>query len=213
MRYFIPALLLSAAIVVHAHLPVVVSPQHVDDVVQVERPEVSWAYYGELTGFPHTYEIQTEEPIKLYTHILEPDIEGVTENHSGIIVRARENGRGVEEVARLHPEDADWESFYEFAGGDRYLSGPEFEQDVVPGTYRIEVSTPSNEGKYVLVIGHIEDFSGVGYFETVSRIYEVKQFFGKSIFSMLLSPFVFIPLIVIVLFSILGRWIYKRKYG
>lgn len=213
MRYFIPLVLFLTAGVAAAHLPVVVSPQHVDDITTVEEPEISKAFYGELADFPHTYEIRATSSFMLSVQILEPDIEGAKQNHAGIIVRERESGRGVEEVARLHPEDANWESFYEFAGGDHYLAGPEFQEEVGPGVYRVEVSTPVNEGKYVLVVGYREDFSGIDYFETVGRIYEVKQFFGKSIFSMLVSPFVFIPLIVLIVLGLLGRWVYKRRYG
>lgn len=210
MRYVFIVALLCSAHFAYAHLPVVVSPTDGTDIIEVERPEVSWAYYGELTGFSHTYEIRTSESITLYTHLLEPDIQDAEKNHNALIVRERDNKRGVDLVKRMNATGASWDSFYEFAGGDSYLSGPEFEQVVGPGVYRIEVSNAENNGKYVLVIGQIEDFSGVGYFETVGRIYEVKRFFGKPPIAMIQSPFVYVPTGVIALI-VLGIWWWRKR--
>ena len=213
MRFALVILLFTFAHTANAHVPVMVVPERVIDVQQIEDPEISRAYYGELTGFPHTFEITATKPFVLYAQVLEPDIDGVENNHSGIIIKERENGRGVEEVARLRSREASWESFYEPFGADRYLKGGQFEKEVAAGVYRIEVSTPVNKGKYVLSVGKIEDFSDVGYFETVANIYKVKQFFGKSPISMLVSPFIYIPLIVIGLAGFFGRRYYKKYYG
>jgi hypothetical protein len=42
------------------------------DQITVTDPAVSKAYYGTLTGSPHTYTIVTAVPLKLYVGILMP---------------------------------------------------------------------------------------------------------------------------------------------
>jgi len=199
-------------VVADAHRPVVMQPETVADVYEVSDPEISRAFYGELDDFPHTFQIRATSSFRLYVQVLEPDREDAQNDHAGIIIRERDDGRGVEEVARLRPSEASWESFYEFFGGDSYLEGPEFNQEVGPGVYRVEVSTPVNDGKYVLAIGKIEDFSGVGYFETLKGIYGAKQMMGRSPLTMLYSPFVFVPLLVLIITLFVYRR-YKHKHG
>lgn len=211
MRFFLICLFFLPLLVL-AHLPAVVDPQNVDDVIVVEQPEISFAYYGELKGFPHTYEINATDTFTLYTQILEPDYNEPLKNHSVIIVRQRDNGRGVEEVMRLPAADGPWEPWFEPFGGDRYLLGPEYEALLGPGVYRIEVSTPSNSGKYALAIGKIEDFSDLGYFGTIARIYEVKRFLGKSPLAIFETPFVYVPTILVILL-VLGIYWYRKRHA
>ena len=196
-----------------AHQPVLLSSSDQLEIFTIADPTLSQAFYGELSGWPHTYEIRATEPFLLYTQILEPDIDSAAKNHHLIVIKERANGRGVEEVVRLPAKDADWESFYEPFGSDTYLAGGEYEAEVEPGVYRIEVSTPRNEGKYVLSVGKIEDFSDLGYFETVKRIYQVKLFFEKPGIAVVLSPFVYVPLIVILLVGGGGYYLYRRRYA
>lgn len=196
-----------------AHQPTVVSPQSVDEVIAIEDPNLSQAFYGELKNFPHTYEIRSDESFLLYVQILEPDSDKdkASNIHSGLIVRERDTGRGVEEVIRLPASASTWEAFYEPFGGDSYLAGPEFEKEVTAGVYRIEVSTSENSGKYVLSVGKIEDFSNIGYFESIKHIYEVKRFLGKSPFAILQTPFVYVPALIILLIAGFIIW-YRKKY-
>lgn len=203
------SLFLSCIALVSAHAPFLVTQESLHDIVLIERPEVSRAFYGEMQGFPHTFEIRTTDPFHLYVEVLMPDIDSSKNNVSGIIIKETGNKGRVEEVARLLAKDATWESFYEPFGGDSYRRGSSFERDVDPGVYRIEVSTPDNLEKYVLVVGKIEDSSEVGYFETVRRLTEVKAFFGKSKLRIIESPLVFVPLLVIL--SIGGALWYVRK--
>lgn len=195
-----------------AHRPIVMTPEGVADVRVVSEPEISRAFYGELDNFPHTFEIRATSSFHLYVQVLEPDKDEAKNDHTGIIIRERDDGRGVEEVARLRPAEASWESFYEFFGGDSYLEGPKFDAEVGPGVYRVEVSTPVNDGKYVLAIGKTEDFSGMGYFGILKGIYSAKQMMGRSPLTMLYSPFVFVPILVLFIAFVAYRQ-YKKYYG
>ncbi len=197
MRLLAPILLFFAVItIVSAHVPYIVTQESLRDIKAIEEPEISRAFYGAMTGFPHTYEIRATEPFHLYAQILVPDIESSVNNVSGIIIKETTPGGRVMEVTRFLAKDAVWESQYEPWGGDSYRVGGTFEKDVDAGVYRIEVSTPDNIEKYVLVVGKTEDFGEIGYFETIGRIAEVKAFFGKPKILVIQSPFVYVPLLI-----------------
>ena len=176
------------------------------DKTIIETPEVSQAFYGELKNFPHLFEIVATSSLPLYVHILVPDIESGKTNVSGIVLRVL--NRGVEEVIRMNAKDSTWERMHEWFVGDTYREGPEFEKELTAGTYQIEVSSPDNLGKYVLVVGTEEEFSILNYFGTVRDVYTIKVFFEKPFFAVLQSPLVAIPISMLV---ILG-WVLYKKY-
>ncbi len=205
---FFIALFIPANVVL-AHVPTVVLQTSLHDVYSIDDPTLSQAFYGTQSGFPHTYEIRVKEPFLLRAEVLIPDTDKATENVTGIIIKETGRQGRVEEVARMLAKDASWESFYEFWGGDTYRRGGVFEREVEPGVYRIEVSTPDNESPYVLVVGTREEWGGVGYFEMVGRIADVKEFFGKSKFRIIESPLVYIPLFIVTLAVLF--FIYRRR--
>ncbi len=194
------------ALPVYAHTPYFVEQKSLHDVTAIENPEYSRAFYGMLAGFPHTYEIRTPEPFHLYVQVLVPDTETTENIINGIIIKETGKGGRVEEVARLTAKDASWESWHEPFGNDTYRIGGTFERDVAPGVYRIEVSTPDNLGKYVLAVGNLEGKDGIGYFETIGRLIEVKAFFGKSKIRIIESPLVYIPLLILGALTCLFYW-------
>lgn len=211
MRFIIPVFFVCVASFTYAHTPFLVTQQSLHDITSITEPEHSRAFYGELTGFPHTYEIRAEKPFHLFAQILVPDIDSSKNNVSGIIIREVEGSGRVTEVARFLAKDAKWDTVYEPFGGDSYRNGGVFEQDVDRGVYRIEVSTPDNVEKYVLVVGVVEGQDDVGYFETIRRIAEIKTYFGKSKLLTIQSPLVYVPLLILLGMGLLGVWFYKRK--
>ncbi len=192
-----------------AHVPVIIVQDSLKDIETIPDPELSQAFYGELVGFPHTYEIRATEPFTLFTQILLPDIESSKNNVSGIIIKEKRAGGRVEEITRLRAKDATWETEYEPFGGDTYRKGTSFEAEMGPGVYRIEVNTPDNVEKYVLVVGKREEIT-IGYFELIGRIADVKVFFGKSKLRVIESPFVYVPLIIMGI-GALVFYIWRRK--
>ena len=200
--------LLCIPMVVRAHVPNIIVQDSLKDIEVITDPELSQAFYGELSGFPHTYEIQAKEPFTLFTQILQPDIESSKNNISGLVIKDRGRGSRVEKIVSLKATDGLWETSYEPFGGDTYRNGPSFERTLDPGIYRIEVNTPNNVEKYVLVVGKREEMT-LGYFELVGRIAEVKVFFGKSKFRVIESPFVYVP--VLILGVIIGYIVYRKR--
>lgn len=191
-----------------AYIPTVVEDHDQHAVTVITEKERKEAYYGTLADFPHMYEIRSGEPFVLSVEVLVPDTDTAQNTVSGIIIRDRTEGRGVDEVARLLAKDARWNSFYEWRGGDWYREGASFEKEVDPGVYHIEVSTPENRGQYVLRVGSKEQMGDVGYFERMGRIMEVKHFLGKSPIRVLESLYVLLPTLLILSVVV---WYWRRK--
>ncbi len=192
-----------------AHVPNIVTQTSLKDIFIIEDPELSQAFYGQMTGFPHTFEIRSQKPFSLFTQILLPDIESSKNNVSGIIIKEQPNGGRVIEITRIRAKDGSWDTWYEPFGGDRYRRGLSFEKELEAGTYRIEVSTPDDIEKYVLVVGRREDMT-LGYFELVGRLIEVKKFFEKSPLRVIESPYVYIPTGIIIL-GIWYMWLRMKR--
>ncbi len=197
-RIFVCSLMFMCSVAfVEAHVPNIVGTISQNEIRTIEDPILSQAFYGVLEDSPHTFKIQRDESFTLSLQVLLPDIETSKNNVSAIVVKLpKERGR-VEEIARLKAGDASWDTFYEPFGGDTYRRGPTFEQELDAGSYIVEVHTPENRDKYVLVVGKKEEMS-IGYFETVRRLIEVKNFFDKSPLRVVESPFVYAPLILVV---------------
>ncbi len=192
----------------YAHAPVMVATPAQNDIIPLEEPDLSKAFYGDMQNYPQMYEFRTTDTIHLHVEVLVPDIHSAQNNVSGIILRVRSDG-GVKEVARLRAPEASWKSFFEPWGGDSYRRGQSYDGDIEPGLYRIEVSTPDDIGKYVLVVGQKESFSIFNYFPLIGKISDVKVFFGKSRLLVIESPLVYVPVLAFGLLG--GLWWYRRR--
>lgn len=180
------------------------------EVVTVgESPAVMRSILGELEGSPEMFEITSDVEFMLTVEIRAIADAGVVPELGGIIIRQKEP-RGVEEVARLQSTDADWLPVVDKKTGLPYLAGPFWSESVPAGTYRIEVSTPENAGRYILVIGSEPDTNG--YAENVRNVAETYRFYGVSTLRMFNSPYIHYPLgSVVLLILIGGTWWWQRK--
>jgi len=219
-KIFITAfLLLSVALAANAHQPRIVEQTQTN----IQNPEISQAFYSELTGEPHVYLIEEDQPFKLYVGVLVPDLPDIDTDYQVEIIQLN-----VEKPFEytLDGTKHTWTSFYEEFGGDYYLEGPELKDpeyegelpkgvEVNAGKYQITVSSTDNFGKYVLVAGEKEEFPPAEIWNTLIALPKLKKdFFEKSAFSafnnrigLFLLP-VLIILIVIVIIIIL---IIKKK--
>ena len=155
-----------------AHQPYLVTDT---DVTRVDRPEVSKAFYAELSGEPAVYEIVSPDSFALYVNILVPDEVGVPTDLSVTVTR------GTDTVAVLDGPAHKWTKFYEPFGGDSYLMGPEQRLRVGPGTYVVTVSRPGNQGRYAFAVGEREEFSLGDMVRTIGLMPRLKRdFFHKS---------------------------------
>lgn len=133
----------------YAHRPVIVGSEgSKDNPVVVDRPQISWAYYGKLGGEPRYFKVVSKEPFKLYVNILVPDYAPDGEpilSHD----LAFEILKGDKLVYRAEGLESRWKRFYEPFGKDHYYMGPEYEKEVEAGEYMVRVFNGRNRGRKV----------------------------------------------------------------
>ena len=221
--------------VAYAHNPRVVEA---GAVTNIENPEISQAFYGTLSGKPQAYFIKLSEPFKLYAGLLVPDVSGATKDFSAEIIQigkfiddtgqdastdqATTFGGKKTTLFKLDGTQMDWKRFYEEFGNDWYWQGPEtalMDAAVTPspaGLYEIKVSNPSNQGKYVLVVGTKEKWPPGEIWNTLLTMPHVKTFFGESpftSFSNRIGLFIFGPILGLAAFVPLAILLIKRQRG
>jgi len=173
----------------------------------IKNPEVSQAFYGELTGEPVFYRIESNEPFNLYVGILVPDIENIDKD---LLV---EISKDNEFYYLLDGVNFEWQSFHEEFANDDYFKGPELSTQAEPGTYTLKVFSPDNQGKYVLVVGEKEEFPFNELIKTIIVLPQLKTFFNKSpltAYFNLIGLFILIFLLVVLGISILIFFLIKR---
>ena len=172
-------ILVSWPLKVLAHQPRLVEMEKIN----VTEPEISKAYYGNLSGKPHIYTISTSSPIDLYVNVLVPFIEGPEKN---VIVKIF---KGEQLMGILSPKKDDWKEFFEPFGHSMYWKGPEFKVRADAGKYKIHVQSTEKSIRYVLATGEIEAFDGPESLNAILLIPKLKKdFFEESPLSFILSP-------------------------
>jgi len=186
-------------------------------LIVVNDPEVSKAYYGELTGSPQVFRINSQKEFNLYVGLLLPKIPNIEKNLSADIYKI--NGDNKELLVKLFGPSFNWTEFYEPFGGDYYWQGPEYKNNVSAGNYEIEVNNPKNLGKYSLAIGEKEEFPPNEILRTIKVLPDLKKnFFGVSVLTILKSytglalivTFVIIVVIILAIILIIKK-IKKRN--
>lgn len=181
------------------------------EVVSIQNPETEQLILGELEGDPEMFEVFSETPFILTAEIRAIPESGVIikPELSGIVIKQKEI-RGVEEVARMNAEDVSWDLMTDSESGLKYQAGPYFSEQMASGTYRIEISSPENKGKYMLLIGNQSDKNGYG--ASLADIKMVYQFYGLGTLRMFSSPYVHYPIGIIILVGLIGgTWYLHHK--
>ena len=172
-------ILVSCPLKVLAHQPRLVEM----GIINVTEPEISKAYYGNLSGKPHIYTISISSPIDLYVNVLVPFIEGPEKNVTVKIFK------GEQLMGILSPKKGDWKEFFEPFGHSMYWKGPEFKVRADAGKYKIHVQSTERSIRYVLATGEIEAFDGPESLNAILLIPKLKKdFFEESPLSFILSP-------------------------
>ncbi len=188
-----------------AHQPRIVS----QDVVQVQNPEISQAFYGELKGRSVSFEINSNETFTLYLNLLVPDLPGIEKDVSAKVYSEEK------EIFFLDGSNFNWTHFYEEFAGDNYFKGPEIREEVKQGKYIVEVFSSDNQGKYVLAVGEKEEFPLNETAKTLLLLPQLKKnFFNKSpltAFFNLIGLFLLIPLLVLLALSLTAFFLIRKK--
>lgn len=193
--------------VADAYSPVVVNPERPFDVIAVQgNLQEQQEFLGDLNDFPEMYEVVVTEPIEFAVQVRQ-SVLNKTEPISLIVVRLDGRGRGVTEVVRLNQLPEEWTKIYNQSLGMSFFQSKQLSFHLVEGTYRIEVSTPNNQADYMLTLG--KEPKTVGYFSMLSSIIRTQSHFGYSVFRILLSPYYYIP-VLLLLFGT-GFYLIKRR--
>ena len=193
MTFLMPAIVL-------AHQPRIVTSSN----TVVTDPEISKAYYGQLDGTPHTYEIHADLPFDLYVGMLVPDIQSTKKDISAEVLK------GTEKIATIGGVSAPWQPYFETFGQSHYFDGGEYKVRADAGVYTITVSNPLNTGKYSLAVGEIEAFDGKESMNALSMIPDLKRnFFEESPISFILSPFGWGFIVIMYVLAFIVGFIYR----
>lgn len=161
-------------------------------------------FLGQLTGDPETFQFTNETVTKYSIQVSQRNL--APKSFSLIVIRLEGSGRGVSEITRSSSILQDWESERNALFGMQMLHSQPLELTLVPGTYQIEISTPENQGSYMLSFadGHDRD----GYFATLRSIWDVQKHFGMEWYRYFSSVFVAIPLGIALI--LLGWYMHGR---
>lgn len=181
------------------------------DVVRIkEDVNMKQFWLGELANYPVMYEIIVTSTTSLQLALRQEAVSEEVLPLSLLVVRQDNRGRGVTEVTRFKPKAEEWLVISDDELGMDFLESTKILPEIGPGTYRIEVSTPTNQAKYLLIIG--QQSSSNSYLEILANTRTTQRFFGYSAFSMLRSPFIHYPLGIIVLaVGMFFTWRYRHK--
>jgi hypothetical protein len=69
-------------------------------LTEVQNPEISKAYYGQLTGEPDIYVIKSAEALNLYVNVLVPDIAGQKKGYFSDYYQRRKNRKAAGGLGR-----------------------------------------------------------------------------------------------------------------
>lgn len=194
-KYFALALLLPIYASAYSVIETDVSQPYDIVPIEVVAPE-QISYLGTLEEYPVMYEVTSEDSFVFEAQLWqwagsEP------EPLVMLLIRKNDRGGGVSEVTRMTIEPAEWEYRKDSKLGMSFLVSPAIQEEVEAGTYRLEVSSPDNQARYLLQVG--SESPEVGYFAELGAIRQTQAYFGQSIFSMLKSSYVYYPIGILLL--------------
>lgn len=196
---------------VSAYNPIVAEPPQAYEIIPIEGdPYVQREYLGTLNDFPDMYELTSDVA---FTLLLKVRQRASAEAPFGlIVVRQNDDDGGVTEVVRLNQPLEEWTTVSDSTLGMKFLEGETLSQELQPGTYRIEVSSPDNKGDYMLIVG--DELVRTGFLSTLADVYKVQRHFGYTPLHMLFSNYLYYLFgIVLVSYGIYRTWQYKNTHA
>ena len=166
-----------------AHSPILadaITTKTKTDPFRIEKPEHSKAIFAVLTGQSHYYRIQSDVPFKFYAGITAPKLENCGLNQTFSFEVLDESFKLIEHKSG---DNFDWTPWYEKWGKKWYWIGPEVgkkflaDRTYQAGTYYIRVFNQTNNGKYVLAVGDVEEFGIRDVISLPNKIRKINSIF------------------------------------
>jgi hypothetical protein len=199
--YLIAAVMLLVPQSIFAYNPILTTTTVPYEPMVIDgRVEEKAEYLGHLVGDPQMYEFTVGAETTLSLKVLQKAADSPL-LLSLITVKENTRNAGVSEVGRLTAKAAVLSLREDDVLNMSFLESQFFTATLTAGTYRVEVSTPDNYGKYLLEIGTKP--TDAGYFATLSHIRTVQKFFDESFFAMFGSSYVTYPLGILILLGLL----------
>ena len=196
-----------------------------ENALYIPDPQISWAMYGELENNVLFYKFEIDQQEPLYTSVVIPTLNGL-ENFSpslaiitqqqNIAMISSHTGEKNTDVPFALPDgyqaivfDYDGKStdnvFYEPFTQVNYWERQEIRTESInPGTYYLAVFDTTENGKFTLAVGEIEDFSKANFFDSFVRAwFETKIFFNDYLTAAISI------VIVIIIFAGIGYGIFR----
>ena len=187
--------------------------------------QISWAMYGELENNVLFYKFEADQKEPLYVSVVIPMLEGLDDfspslaiitQHQNIGTLSSHTGEkntsvpfalpdGYQAIVFDYDRKITANVFYEPFTQVNYWERQEVRIDSInPGIYHIAVFDTSENGKFALAVGEVEDFSNANFFDSFIRAwFETKIFFEDY-----LTATVSI-VIVIAIFSAIGYGVFR----
>lgn len=175
--------------------------------VQIDNLAESKIYYGLLNDFPHNYDFTLVSTSTLTFSVASFEEDKPKINY--IIVKKSKRG-SVTEVIRQNAKETVWIDQRDGFSGEVYVQSSSTPVTVPPGDYFIEVNSANNIGRYSLLVNE-PSFTFLNPLTEMSRVYQLKMFLGKSIFSVLFSPLYMLYLAILGIVLLLSWLIYKKR--
>ena len=131
---------------VFAHQKTYLEDKPAGEKIEISNPDLSQAIYGELQKNPLLIYFKSEKNIKLNLSLL-------TQGSNNKNLSLELYGPNNQLYGVLDGESYTWKEYNADFDGKNYFQGPEFKQNIVSGDYYVKIYSPTDTGKFVLLIG------------------------------------------------------------
>jgi peptidase E len=176
--------------------------------IEISNTQTSQAFYDELQGSPRVYLIDSDSDFELHLEFLVPMAANDKGRYSAYVYSVKNDGV-TEQAAAIDGLLTDWTQYYEPFSREYYLQGPELNQQLSAGNYKIEVfssdlnAEQKNTGKYVLVSGKDRAYSIANFLSLYWKLPILKsQFFGTAVWQLIFSSLMIAAVVAVGIFLV-----------
>jgi len=198
-------LTLSTSVLAHQPRVTLYNDLSLENPIQINNPDVSQVFYGELNGQPEYYKFSLPQASNSFLGILVPS----SEKNFTSVELIDENDMSIE---LLNENNYEKGVYFEDFGGDFYIKGPEIKKELPQGDYTVKIFNETNTGKYAFVIGEKESFPILESIKTLGLLPVIKiAFFNKPVMEFFITFLAIVLLLKSLIYRRFGRE-FKTKF-
>lgn len=180
-------------------------------VKEIQPPFSSERWYlSTINQFPHMYALTLLSDTSLTLSLRVPaDIDLERVRPELILVQDVAEGR-VEEIVRMDFNSLLWAEERDKHSRLMLYTSEALDLDLPAGKYRLEISSASDQSKYMLVVG--TDKETESFFTSFSTVRTMHNFYEVSPLLMVRTPLVYCPIGIMLLIALMGvTWRYRGR--